>query len=224
MKGHEHLMQHKRARSIGIAIAVTLVAAVTVAACGSSATTGSKTSGSSAAASASTSRTKLVACLKQHGVTLPSRPTGKRPARGYGGGTPPTGGSGSGGTPPAGGAYGGGFFGGGAGGPGGPGGAQGAQSSKFRAAFKACGADFGGGRFRRGGAGAKPTAAALARFTTCVDAHGYKLPKANTSGNGPIFPKSIESNKKFEAAAKVCQSELRPGGAPSSGTSSGSAD
>jgi hypothetical protein len=207
-------MHHKRARSWATAIAVALIAAIAVAACGSSSTTGSKTSSSGAAASASTSRTKLAACLKQHGITLPSRPAGaKPPSGGYGG----AGGSGH--------AGGGGFFGGG--GAGGPGAAQGGQSSKFRAAFKACGADFGGGRFGRGGGGGfKPTAAALSKFTACVDEHGYKLPKANTSGNGPIFPKSIESNKKFEAAAKACQSDLRPSGrAPGSGSSgSGSPD
>ena len=209
-------MHSKRARSSAIAIAVALIAAIAVAACGSSSTTGSKTSSSGAAASASTGRTKLAACLKQHGVTLPSRPGGgKPPAGGYGGGGYGGGGYGGGG----------GFFGGGgAGGAGGPGRAKGAQSSKFRAAFKACGADFGGGRFAHGGAGFRPSAAALARFTTCVDRHGYKLPKANTSGKGSIFPKSIESNKKFEAAAKVCQSDLRPSGGPGSGSSSGSAD
>jgi hypothetical protein len=218
-------MHLKRARSSAIAIAVASVSAVAVAACGSSAMTGSNTSASSAAATASTSRTKLAACLKQHGVTLPSRPAGgRRPP----GGTPPGGGYSGGGTPPAGGYGGGGGLpgGGGTGGAGGPGMANGAQSSKFRAAFKACGANFGGGQFSHGGGtgGAKPSAAALAKFTACVDAHGYKLPKANTSGNGPIFPKSIESNQKFEAAAKACQSDLRPSGRPSSGGSSGSAD
>ena len=213
-------MHQKRVRSTAIAIAVALVAAIAVAACGSSSTTGSKTSSSGAAASASSGRTKLAACLKQHGITLPSRPTaGKRP----GGGQPPAGGYGAGG-------HGGGFFGGGGGGGGGgsgrPGGPNGTQSSKFRAAFKACGADFGGGRFGRGGAGGfKPSAAALAKFTACVDAHGYKLPKANTSGNGPIFPRSIESNKKFEAAAKACQSDLRPsGGGSGAGTASAATD
>jgi hypothetical protein len=206
-------MHDKRARSWVTAIAVTLIAAIALAACGSSSTTGSKTSSSSAAASASSSRTKLAACLKQHGITLPSRPAGAKP---------PSGGAGGGGG------YGGGAFGGGGAGAGGPGGANGAQSSKFRAAFKACGADFGGGggRFGRSGAGGfKPTAAALSKFTACVDAHGYKLPKANTSGNGAIFPKSIESNKKFEAAAKACASDLRPSGGPGSGSSgSGSSD
>ena len=224
-------MHQKPLRRKAIATAVALFAALAVAACGSSATTGSKTS-SSSAASASTGRTKLVACLKEHGVTLPSRPAGgKQPT----GGAPPAGGYGSPGPGPGGG-YGGGFFGGGggaagAGGPGAgagasgpPGAPKGAPSSKFRAAFKACGADFGGGRFRRGGAGAQPTATALAKFTACVAKHGYKLPKPNTSGNGPIFPKSIESNKQFEAAAKVCQSNLRPGGGTGSAGSSGSAD
>ena len=204
-------MHKQRARSWAVAIGVALIAAIAVAACGSSSTTGSTTSSSSAAASASTSRTKLAACLKQHGVTLPSRPSGAKP---------PNGGSGSGGGGYGGGGYGGGgggFFGGGAGGPGG---AKGAQSSKLQAAFKACGADFGGGRFAHGGSGFRPSAAALTKFTACVDKHGYKLPKANTSGKGSIFPKSIESNKKFEAAAKVCQSDLQPSGGSGSGSSS----
>ena len=208
-------MHSRRARRSATAITVALIAAIAVAACGSSSTTASKTSSSSAAASASTGRAKLAACLKQHGVTLPSRPAG---------GKPPAGGSGGSGH----GGYGGGdgfFGGGGAGGAGGTGGAKGAQSSKFRAAFKACGADFGGGRFAHGGTGFRPSTAALAKFTTCVDKHGYKLPKANTSGKGSIFPKSIESNKKFEAAAKACQSDLRPsGGAGSGSSSSGSSD
>jgi hypothetical protein len=213
-------MHFTRARSTAIAITAALIAAIALAACGSSATTASKTSGSGASASASSSRTKLAACLKQHGVTLPSQAAGGQrpgggtpPSGGYGGGTPPSGGYG-GGTPPA----------GGFGGAGGPGGAKGAQSSKFRAAFKACGATFGGGRFSRGAAGARPTVAGLAKYTACVAKHGYTLPKPNTSGNGPIFPKRIESNKKFQAASKICQSDLRPsgGGGPGSGSGSGS--
>ncbi|HET9721395.1 MAG TPA: hypothetical protein VFP55_15050 [Solirubrobacteraceae bacterium] len=122
-----------------------------------------------------------LACLKQHGVTLPAR----RPGSGAGGG-----------------------FGRG----------RGPGNSKFRAAFKACGGGFG--RFRPGAGGVPRrtfSAATLERFVTCVRNHGYTLPKPNTSG-GPVFPRSIESSTKFQAAARACASLLRPS-PPRTGTS-----
>jgi hypothetical protein len=91
-----------------------LAASVALGACGSSSSSSTTASASSPPTSASASsgrtarRAALVACLKQHGVTLPNRPAG--------GGPPPAGR----GTPGAGG----GFFGGG--------------NSKFAAAFRAC--------------------------------------------------------------------------------------
>lgn len=207
-------MNRKHAPRPAISIAVALIAAAALAACGSSSSPQSSTSSSSSgsAASAATGRAELAACLKQHGVTLPTRPSGAKP---------PSGGYGPGG---------GGFFGGGGGGGARRGGGAGApngnsaQATKFRDAMKACGANFGGGRpgaGAPGGAGARPSAAALASFSSCVAAHGYKLPKPNTSGNGPIFPRKIESNKTFEAAAKACESHLRPsaGGSGSAGSS-----
>ncbi len=144
----------------------------------------------STTASASGNRAKLAACLKQHGVTLPAR----RPGSGGGG-----------------------FFGGGA--PPGAGGAFG--NSKFRTAFKDCGG--GAGRFRPGaggaaGAGHRFSGATLEKFVTCVRQHGYKLPKPNTSGSGAIFPRSIESNQKFQAAARSCASLLRSSTSPAAGT------
>jgi hypothetical protein len=189
---------------------------VALAACGSSSSSTKSTSSSSSSAAASASgssasRTKLTACLKQHGVTLPSHAGGYHGGGGYGGGggTPPAGANGSHKFKPGSGH--GGFFGG-------------AQGKKMQAALKACGANFKGrggfaGRFR-------PSTTELAKFTACVASRGYKLPKANTSGKGSIFPKSIETNKKFEAASKACASDLRPagaGGAAGSGGSGGSA-
>ena len=190
--------------------ALALIAlAMLVAACGSSSSSSSSTSSASAstAAGSNSQRTALAACLKKHGVTLP---TGRRPgagappagAPGAGSGNPPAGVPGGGsGTPPAGGP------------PGGfPGGAAG--NSKFRAAFKACGANFPAGR-RPGGFNRQ----AIQKYVSCVRRHGYNLPNANFSGNGPVFPANVRSNKKFQTASKACQSLLAPpqGGGNTSG-------
>jgi hypothetical protein len=43
-----------------------------------------------------------------------------------------------------------------------------------------------------------------------VNSHGYKLPQPNFSGNGPVFPASIRSNRKFQAASQQCQTLLAP--------------
>lgn len=203
---------------------VTLVAGGALAACGTASSSSGTTTGTTASASSSGSsssaaaggansarRTQLVSCLKAHGVTLPSRPPG--------GGPPPSGGSGSGsgtgttgtGTRPRGGF----FFGGGAGG---------ARniSPKMQAAFKACGAQFG---FRRGAGGAfrgRISHTAINNFVTCVKQHGYNLPAPNFSGKGSIFPRSVETNAKFQAASRACSHLLipaRPGGGSSGGTS-----
>ena len=93
------------------------------------------------------------------------------------------------------------FFGGGAG--------RGfANNPKLRAAFQAC----GGGQFpaRR----FSLNHAAVTKFVACVKAHGYTLPAPNFSGKGGIFPRNIESNKKFQTASQACASDLRPAGAP----------
>jgi hypothetical protein len=142
-------------------------------------------------------------------VTLPSRPGGfggrrGAPGAGSGGGT---GTSGSGGRPPGGFPGGGGFAG------------RFRSNPKLQAAFKACGADFGGGR-RFGGA---PRTAQIAKFVTCVHQHGYQLPKPNLSGKGPVFPAKIEANAKFKSASKACASVLTPPrGAPGQSTSASS--
>lgn len=131
------------------------------------------------------SRASFRACLQAHGVTLPARPSGsRRRAGGYGGG---------------------GLFGGGGGGGGGFGRLR--ANPKLAAAFQAC----GGGRFPRRRFGV-PTHAAIQRFVTCVRRHGYDMPAPNFSG-GPIFPSSIRTNAKFQAASRVCASTLFPAGA-----------
>src|SRR5580704_16193005 len=152
-------------RKVGSVLAC-LAACGLLAACGSS--TSSSSSSSSAVASAGSAgfaaaRAKLQTCLKQHGVTLPSRPNGFRrnftPGRG--------GGSGPGGSgPPPGG-----FGGGGSGG-------RFRANPKFQAAFKACAADFprGGRGFAFNGARRRTE---ITKFVTCVRQHGYDLPKPN---------------------------------------------
>jgi hypothetical protein len=96
-------------------------------------------------------------------------------------------------------------------------------SNPQQAALKACAKDRpAGARGFRGGAagdaggtgGAQFSAATLEKFAACVKKNGYTLPKANTSGTGPVYPRSIEANKTFQAASKSCQSLLRPSGAP----------
>jgi hypothetical protein len=193
-------MTHKRARGIA-GLTITVIAVVCLAACGSSSS--SSSSSSSAASSGATgSRAKLAACLKQHGVTLPQRPRGG--ARGYG--PPPGSGKGN-GAPQGGGGFGGG---------------QGRFTNpKFRSAFQACGAA-AGFRGRRGNF--RPSSAAITKFASCVKQHGYTLPKANLSGNGPVYPVKIERNAKFQSASRACQSVLRPagaGGSPSGGAAPG---
>lgn len=187
-------------------------------ACGSasSTSTSSSTTASASAGGAATGgsgpnsarRAALTACLKQHGVTLPARP------RGAPGGGAPSGGTGTGtngtGTTPRRGFFGGGGF---------------AANPKLRAALQACGAKFG---FRGGGGGfrARLSHTAITKFVTCVRQHGYNLPSPNFSGKGPIFPANIQTNQKFQAASRACQSLLAPvrppGGAPNAtGTTAG---
>lgn len=198
---------------------VALALGCLIAACGSasssSGSSGSGGSSSSTTASAaaagggasSSQRTKLAACLKQHGVTLPSRPAGAPPSGAPGSGS--ASGSGTGttgtGTTRRRGFFGGGGF---------------ANNPKLQAAFKACGANFGfrggGGRFT-----GRLSHTAVTKYVTCVRQHGYNLPNPNFSGKGPIFPANIQSNAKFQAASRACQSILVPprGGGSGSGTS-----
>jgi hypothetical protein len=216
-------MTHLRTVRLAMLAGTILITALVLAACGSSSNTSSGAASSTSSASAraggpsSAARTKLVACLKSHGVTLPNRPAGaqRRPNGGGEGGGPPGGGFGGGG----------GFFGGGGGGgggngsPGGPGASR-FNNPKFRAAFKACGA----GQFPR--RQFAPNKAAVTKFVACVKQHGYDLPTPNFSGKGPVFPAKIEQNKKFQSASRACASDLRPQGAPGAagggGGSSGS--
>lgn len=212
-KGSSTTMNHLRTVRLAMLAGTVVATAIVLAACGSSSNTSSSSasagSGASAAAGGANSatRTKFVACLKAHGVTLSNRPAGAR--------RPPNGGPGG-----YGGGYGGAFFGGG-GGTGGPGapGAAGRRfnSPKFQAALKAC----GGGQFRQ--RRFTPNKAAVTKFVACVKQHGYNLPAPNFSGQGSIFPSAIARNKKFQAASRACASDLRPAGAPAAGQGAGGA-
>jgi hypothetical protein len=211
-------MNHQRTRRRPAPAIAVLITALLVAGCGSSSATSSSASSSSsssaagAATGAGVNRSKLVACLEQHGVTLPARPAGarRRPpgAGGYGGVAPGVfggaGGAGAGGAGAGGAGAGGGF----------------ANNPKLRAAFQAC----GGGAFRSRRASFDH--AAVTKFAACVSRHGYKLPAPNFSGKGPVFPAKIASSKRFQAASRACASLLRPTRPPagsSGGTSTGSA-
>ena len=58
---------------------------------------------------------------------------------------------------------------------------------------------------------AKPTyRKALARFTSCMRAHGVPdFPEANTSGSGPLYPAgSVKSTPQVRAAQKACIGQL----------------
>lgn len=195
-------MTHLRTRRPAAVALLAALVAVCLAACGSSSTTSTSTSAAAsgaASSSASAARTKLVACLKTHGVTLPSRPGGQR--------RPPNGGQGGQGSPPGGG-Y---FFGGG--GAGRPGRGRFAANPKLQAAFKAC----GGARAFPGRRRFQISHATITKFVTCVRQHGYNLPAPNFSGKGPVFPAKIAKNTKFQKASRSCASLLRPSGAPAPG-------
>ena len=207
-----HLTHQRTSRILLTLLAVP--AATVVAACGSSSSSPASSGGANPAASAGGSAqfAKYQSCLKSHGVTLPNRGTLKRPSGSGSTGqfTPP---GGEAGAPPSGGFKG-----------GRPGGFGATASKHDQAALKACAKDApaGAGGFGAGdrpggaggGAGAQFSAATLKSFAACTKQHGYTLPKANTSGTGPVYPRSIETNPKFQTASKSCQSLLRPSGGP----------
>jgi hypothetical protein len=211
----------------GALTAALAAAALTFAACGSSSGGGGGTTSAAAATNAAgapsaADRTRLTACLKQHGVELPERPAGPPGAAGGDGapppqgvttpgGAPPAGATNPGGTPPQGGS------------PPGPGGAFGrdltdAERKRMQAAFTACGARgmMGGpGQGRPGGAAdGAPSAATLKRYVACVRRNGYDLPDPNTSGSGSVFdPGEVDrDDPAFVKASSACERLLRASG------------
>lgn len=209
-----------RRNSHAVLAAVGVVAvALGLAACGgggsgpttstsSTVTSSSASSNSASGPAATATRSGLAACLKRHGVTLPSGA-----GRGGGGFAPPSGGEG----PPSG---------AGAGAPGGPPAGFGATggsgaagfaggNSKFAAALRACGGGSFPGRGGPTGAGGLSLSSARERvaitnYARCMDTHGVKLPKPNFSGSGSVFGTSVKrSSKTFINANHICQADLR---------------
>jgi len=185
-----------------------LVAAVCIAACGgssnSSTTSKNKTTTTSASTkTATTSRAALAACLKKHGVTLPSNFGNFHRRFGTGTGTTPF-------TPPAGSNSGGGFPGGG--GPGASGGGFFGRNSKFATAFKDCGAKFGafGGRFRGGFTGGgrfRPSTQVLDSYVACLRKNGDpSMPEPYSTSKTTPFPLAAEATSGFKTANPKCES------------------
>ncbi len=196
----ERLTMMRTATQRAALLATVIAAGYLIAACGSSSTASTfKTTASSGSSSSGTGRganATLAACLRKHGVSFTAG--GGAP----GGGTPPSGAPGSGGPASAGSTT---------GGP--PPGVPGSRAggSKFQAALKACGAKLPSGAAPRSTGFSRE---AIQKYVSCVRQHGYKLLNPNLSGTGPVFPSSIRSNAKFQAASRSCQGLL----APASGT------
>jgi hypothetical protein len=167
----------------------------------SSTTTPTTTTGTAAAGGpGGAAFAKYTSCLKQHGVTLPTRRSGD--------GGPPNGATGTTGAAGANGAGGpGGFFGG-------------SNSVKFRTAQTACGKLLPAGLRRGGfggGAGGGANSAAFAAYRNCLSLHGVKLAAAGFRRNGGQG--APKPTAKMTKALKACAS-LRPAftGRPPSST------
>jgi hypothetical protein len=170
------------------------VVPLVLAACGSSSANGSSTSTTKPSGTAS--ETAYVACLKQHGVTLPNfgggRPGGETPG---GGETPPSFTPGSGGFNP---------------GSGGGGFRNNPAFTKAASACKSLRPKGGFGGFNRGGAGGF-NSAAFAAYRNCLKLHGVTLPTpgAKPATGSTTSTTTAQSNSTFQAAEQACAA-LRP--------------
>jgi hypothetical protein len=191
-----------RCRRMSVIGIVTLVgvAPLILAACGSSSAAPSTTSGSGASKSSKASATAYTACLKQHGVTLPSFPggSGGPPA---GGGTPPT--FGSGGSVPGGGGF--------------------ANNPKFQEAASACKSLRPSGGFGGFGGSGGVNSTAFAAYRNCLKLHGVTLPTggASTGGAGSAPPSTIDQSSPTVKAALAACASLRPSASSSTTTTTG---
>ncbi len=189
------LSNYKIAPRRAVVVLGVLAVSCAITACGSSSGGSSSTTASgSATASASSAtgraarRAALVACLKQHGVTLPARPPGSSAP-------------GSGAAPGSGRGFfgGGGFLGGG-----------GFRNSKFAAAFRACAGKLG---FRGGRPGRfRLSHAAIEKFVACVRRHGYSLPSPNFSGKWPGVPGQHPHQQEVPGRQSRLRERAAPGG------------
>jgi hypothetical protein len=86
---------------------------------------------------------------------------------------------------------------------------QGVSKAQYEAAIKKCGGPsvFGSGRDRFNSPAFKQ---ALAKFAACMKENGVNVPKANTSGTGPVFnTKGLDtSSPKFRAVETKCRPDL----------------
>jgi hypothetical protein len=86
---------------------------------------------------------------------------------------------------------------------------KGVSKTQYEAAIKKCGGPsiFGGDRSRFNTPAFKQ---ALAKFAACMHESGVDVPKANTSGTGPVFnSKGLDtSSPKFRAAETKCRPDL----------------
>jgi hypothetical protein len=188
-----------RRKPAAAAVLVLLLACIGLAACGGS----SKSSSTAATAAATTTATgangtagakgpiagrfaAMRECLQKNGITLPKRTPGQKRPSGAAGG----------------------FLGGDGAGAGGPQLPKGVTRAQYEAALKKCGGGAFAGRGTRFNSPAYK--AALAKFATCLNQNGVKVPAPNTSGTGPVFDtKGINtSSAQFKAAEAKCQSDL----------------
>jgi hypothetical protein len=49
----------------------------------------------------------------------------------------------------------------------------------------------------------------LDAYAACVAKHGYKLPRPNVSGKGPVFPARTDHIRKYREASNSCMSIVR---------------
>jgi hypothetical protein len=102
---------------------------------------------------------------------------------------------------------------------------KGVTKAQYEAAIKKCGGPsiFGGGRSRFNTPAFKQ---AVAKFAACMHENGVNVPKANTSGTGPVFSsKGLDtSSAQFKAAEAKCRPDLSgalrgaPGAHPAPGS------
>ncbi len=184
------------------ALAVALLAAIVLAACGGSSGSSSSNSVKKTASTRATGATGPTGAFGGGGYRRGTPYGGRRAFRGGApsssvtaclrkhGVTVPQGAGGAGGAGPPSGA-------------GAPNGSGAPGGSSFAAAMRACGINFGGRTYTPASAARR---AAINRFAACMASNGDKLPTPNYSGNGAIFPASVEKGAKFKTAYAKCRS------------------
>jgi hypothetical protein len=177
-------MLHTRVRAVALTAPLVLLAVAT-AACGGG-TAGASSSKTTTTVSGAASESAFRACLQQHGVTLPTRPTGS-----------------------TGGGFGGGGFGGG--GFGGGGGSGSSGNSQFATAFQACASlrPKGTGTGGSFGSGSSTQALALKTYINCLSIHGVTVPSSGTAETTALRQIFTDPTAKEKTAVSACAS-LRP--------------